>query len=273
MKYAFRHRVAFGAWINDMRNRALPRRDWPCVLMDEQTVEDVIANIEFQAASGFNALDVFGLFAAGSWLPDIPRTISEERKRKVQRIVETARDCGMRIIYGLGVYSWGFDRIIASDAAVRGTNPHAMCASRAESWRWMRRLVDFLLSEFDFGGFHLEASDQGRCSCPTCSIENDVEYYSRINARTAEYVKARRADAILMVNMCGYRPWGETVPREDWTPLKNLSRHLDSLIDPGHAGYFIAREERRVVPSSGDAILICSQHRRPNPFRSISPTL
>ena len=72
----------------------------------------------------------------------------------------------------------------------------------------MRRVVDYLLETFDFDGFHLEASDLGRCTCVDCAGESNTAYYSRVNAETASYIRSARAEAVLMVNMCGYLPWG-----------------------------------------------------------------
>ena len=65
----------------------------------------------------------------------------------------------------MGVHSWGFDAIIAHDAAVRGPNPHAMYGSRPESWQWMARIIDYLLAEFGFGGFHVARLEQA-CGSP-----------------------------------------------------------------------------------------------------------
>jgi hypothetical protein len=138
------------------------------------------------------------------------------------------------------VYSWGFDAIIAHDAAVRGLNPHAMCGSRPESWQWMTRIIDYLLEEFGFDGFHLEAADLGRCPCRACAPESDTVYYSRLNAQTAAYIREARPDAVTMVNLCGSLSGGATVPRHEWPHLHELGRHLDFLVDPGHYGHFIA---------------------------------
>ena len=242
---SFTFRTAQGVWINDMRNRGMPNEQWPCVAMDERTVRDLVNCIRLQAASGFDSLTVFGLLTASSWLPDISGTVDGERCMQVRQVLDQAHACGMKVLYGLGVYSWGFDEIIARDPGVRGPNPHAMCGSRAGSRQWMERVVDYLLAEFDFDGFHLEASDQGRCTCENCGIESNAAYYSRINAQTAEYIREVSPEKVLMVNMCGYLPWGETIPREEWIHLHELGRQLDFLVDAGHAGFYIDPAGRR----------------------------
>ncbi|MBM3279648.1 MAG: hypothetical protein FJY95_16450 [Candidatus Handelsmanbacteria bacterium] len=244
MDASYTFRTAQGVWINDMRNQALPHHQWPSVVLDAQAMKDLGASIRLQAESGFNSVTLFGLLTASDWLPDLPKTVSRQRQRQVRRVAEEVKACGMKLLYGLGVYSWGFDRIIEADPAVRGPNPHAMCASQGESQVWMEKVVDYLLAEFHFDGFHLEASDLGRCTCPRCAPQGNTEYYSRLNALTARYIRQRQSDALLMVNMCGYLPWGTSSPRAEWPHLLALGKELDFLIDAGHAGYFIDPAER-----------------------------
>ena len=241
---AYHHRTAHGCWINDMRNDAMPHDDWPSVVFDEQTERDIIACLDLQQQAGFNEFDVFGLLVSHNWPLDIRSAVDENRRGRVNRILVAAHDRGIKVIYGLGVYSWGFDRIIERCPEVRGPNPHAMCGSKPESWRWMQAVVDYVLDEFDVDGLHLEASDLGRCTCPLCSTQGNVEYYSRLNGQTASYVRSRRPDKTLMVNMCGYLPPGRHVAEADWRYLVGMSRHLDYLIDAGHRGLFIPEPDR-----------------------------
>ena len=241
---AYTHRTAFGAWINDMRNEAMPTKNWPHVVIDDRTVADSVRCLEVQAQAGFNEFDVFGLFASYAWPLDIRSAVDAERGRRVKTLLDAAHGLGIRVLCGLGVYSWGFDQIIEHCPEVRGTNPHALCGSRAESWQWMSKVIDFILSEYDVDGFHLESSDQGRCSCSECAAQGNVEYHCGLNARTAAYIRSRWPDKILMVNMCGYTPWGTKLTKEEQGHLVVLSQHLDYLIDPGHAGFFIDEQSR-----------------------------
>jgi len=241
---SYTFRVAQGVWINDMRNSALPNRQWPCVELDRQARDGLRASFRLQAESGFNGVTLFGLLTASLWSPDIPHTVSPERVEMVRTILAEAHAFGLKVLYGLGVYSWGFDQIIAQDAAVRGDNPKAMCGTRPESRQWMQRVVDYLLAEFAFDGFHLEASDLGRCTCTSCSCESDTAYYSRLNTETATTIRAAKPDAVLMVNMCGNSRPPQSVPPEDLTHLVSLSRQIDFLIDPGHTGPFIEASAR-----------------------------
>lgn len=244
MTRAYHHRAAFGCWINDMRNKSMPYENWPYGILDDQTAESIIGCLELQRQAGFNEFCVFGLLATRDWPMDISSAASADRRQKVNRILKAAHERGIKVNYGLGVYSWGFDEIIKNCPDVRGPNPGAMCGSSPRSWEWMKKVMDFILAEFDIDGFHLEASDQGRCTCPSCAKQGNVEYYSRLNGITAEYIRSKFPDKILMVNMCGYIPFGSHVSDEDKKHLVTLSRHLDYLIDAGHRGCFIEENSR-----------------------------
>jgi hypothetical protein len=109
----------------------------------------------------------------------------------------------------------------------------------------MERVIDFVLSEFTFDGFHLEAADLGRCNCAACAAESNTAYYSRLNAETAATIRAAKSDAVLMVNMCGHFHPAQSVPPGERKHLVSLSRQLDFLIDPGHYGLFVEPSTRR----------------------------
>jgi hypothetical protein len=244
MSSAFHHRTAFAPWINDMRNVGMPGEKWPHAGFDDATVGGLQTCLDLMARSGFNEFDVFGLFTSYAWPLDIRSAVDQERGLRVRSILDYAHDKGIRVVCGLGVYSWGFDEIIARDPGVKGTNPRAMCASRDASWDWMTKVIDFVLHEFEVDGFHLESADQGRCECSDCQGWSNAEYHCRINTLTAQYVRTLRGDALLSANLVGLVPWGSTLDREDRGHFVELSRHLDAIVDPGHVGTgFIADDD------------------------------
>lgn len=239
MKSGFKYRVAFGAWINDMRNEGMPGEGWPSVLLDEQAEKDIIKCLELQSKAGFNMFDVWGLLVSFSWPLDIKSAVDDKRRERINRIIQAAHELGIKVISGLGVYSWGFDEIIKNCPGVRGPNPHAMCAASEESWEWMKKILDFLLSDFkNLDGIHMESADLGRCTCDICSKRNDIEYHSKINIRVADYVREKYPDKIIMVNTCGFKPFKT---EEEWKSLMELSSHIDFMIIPQwwvYGGYF-----------------------------------
>src|SRR4051812_45334781 len=56
-KQAYKHRVQFGCWINDMRNEVLPRTNWPASLLDESAERDIIDTLTLGHESGYNQMD------------------------------------------------------------------------------------------------------------------------------------------------------------------------------------------------------------------------
>ncbi len=243
----FQHRIAFGVWLNDFRQTPITDETWPSIRIDESTIESFESVIALISSAGYTALDIFGLLTNRDWPLVVEDVINEKRKKQVDHLIRVAHDSGIRIIYGLGVYSWGFETIIKNDERVRGTNPQALCGSRAESQRWMEKVIDFVASTFDIDGFHLEAADQGRCSCAKCAEMGDVEYFSTLNKRTAEYIRGKWPGKILLVNTSGYLPWGDFICNDDVRHIIDVGTVIDIFIDGGNHGLFVHEHDRRRV--------------------------
>jgi hypothetical protein len=241
----FTHRVAFGVWINDIRNEPITGENWPSVIIDRRTTADFTKTVRLLKQSGYTALDIFGLLTNHDWPLEIERVISPARKRQVGALIEAAHRNELKVIYGLGVYSWGFDTIIKSDPGAQGTNPSAMCGSKPGSREWMRKVIDFVTGNFDLDGFHLEVADQGRCRCAECGKEANLQYYCRLNRETADYIRGRHPGMLLLVNSSGYLPWGDFVKEEEFPTLNDMGKSIDVLIDGGNHGLFIREDFRR----------------------------
>jgi hypothetical protein len=249
---AYRYRIAFGAWINDMRRRPLPLQDWPAPQFDDETVESAIQAMDLQAKAGFNFLDAWGLFATYGWPSDITSAVDEPRRRRLYRLQDAARQRNIRLALGLGVYSWGYDKIIEADPAVRGRNPdgtphaHAMCDANPKSFEYVKRILDFTLCRFDFGAVHLESCDLGCCWCPRCAGKDGaVGYNVRINRKTADYIKQKWPDKVVYVITINWVPAGMQFSDEEMAKVVELSKHLDCVFDQGHTGYHIPEAKRR----------------------------
>ena len=254
---AYKYRIGFGAWINDLRRDPLPLENWPAPQLDEETVESAIAAMDVQAAAGYNMLDAWGLFATYGWPPDIVSAVDDERRRRIKRLLKAARERGICFVLGLGTYSWGYDRIIEEDPEVRGKNAdgtphaHAMCGASPKSFEYVRRIIDFALGEFDFGGVHLESCDLGCCFCPECAGKDGVVGYNvRINRKTADYIKSRWPEKTVYVITINWAPAGKHFGDEEKAQVVELSRHVDCVFDQGHNGYHIAPDERRAFIGS-----------------------
>jgi hypothetical protein len=254
--FAYRYRIAFGAWINDMRRQPLPLENWPAPQLDDEAVDSAIQAMEVQAAAGFNYLDAWGLFATYGWPPDITGAVDEARRRRLHRLQDAARRRGIRLSLGLGTYSWGYDKIIAADPDVRGRNAdgtphaHAMCDANPKAFDYVKRIIDFTLGQFDFGAVHLESCDLGCCHCPRCAGKDGVVAYNvRINRKTADYIKQKWPDKVVYVITINWVPAGRQFDDAELAQVVELSKHVDCVFDQGHTGYHVPESRRRAFIS------------------------
>lgn len=245
---ALQYRVAFGLWINDMRNESAPLENWPYGTLDDETVNSIERALDVQREAGYNSIDLAGLLSIYAWPPGISSIATPERRKRVERIVNAAHARNMRVIcFPSGVLSWGFDEIIRNDPAVRSDNRHVMNPLREESWRWQEKVLDYVLDNFGIDGIHLESADQGRCRTPECLAKwpNDVVYHSYVTSRTAEYLRRKRNDLTLLATIQGFSAWGRDFTPEEDQALVDLSRRVDCLFDQGHNGTYVRESRRR----------------------------
>nr|MCU0982419.1 hypothetical protein [Pirellulaceae bacterium] len=193
------------------------------------------------ARSGFNELVVWGLYISRSWPLDIEGAVPDRRGRLVERLIATARAHKLRVLSGLGVYSWGFDEIIRANRHLGPTNANALCLSHPGSWPWMQRIIDFVFTRFDIDGVSMQSADQGRCSCERCRKLPDAEYHARINILAADYIRSRWSDKIV-----GVSSWGMDFsdPRNT-EAIGAMSKSLDYLIDFNNSSARQGLEQRR----------------------------
>src|ERR1035441_568621 len=141
------------------------------------------------------------------------------------------------VLYGLGVYGWGFEEIIKHDPSTArnegrmawGTfqpdNGVAMCYHSESARQWMRDIVDLCVKEVGTQGFGFQSGDLGRCYCTQCRRLSHTEYHSRVIDETAEYIKLRHPKQILGLSACGVDLGAGA------GALQPLTRHLDFLTD------------------------------------------
>jgi len=237
-----KYKTAFGAWINDMRNvDDMYEREWPYPFLDDQAEKDIINCLKLQGEAGFNIFTVWGLLVTYSWPTDIVSAVPEERKERVNRIIDAAHDSGLKVVPGVGIYSWGYNEIIKNDPEVAGTSPYAMCLSKEASWEWMKKILDFVFTEFPgIDGIHMESADLGRCHCEQCVKYGDIEYHVMINIKTADYIREKYPNKILMTSTCGFGG-GVGTSVEDSAKISELSKHIDYIIVP----HLTFRDENR----------------------------
>ena len=228
-----------------MRNEVLPRDNWPAMTLDAKTKADIVGCLKLGGESGFNEVDIWGLFESYAYPIDIRSAFaSSDRRKRVDQILSAARASGHKVIYGMGVFSWGFDKIIEHDPAVRGSNPHVMCASSPASLEWQKKLIDAIVAELGVEGFHLESADQGRCSCDKCKSMGDIEYHTKINILTGDYIHSKYPGKLAECTIQGWSAWGKNLSDADKDHLVELSKHVDVIWDQGHRRTYIEPENR-----------------------------
>ena len=243
-----KYRVAFGLWINDMRNESAPLENWPYGALDDRTVDGISRALDVQSEAGYNAIDLAGLLSIYAWPPDIASIATPERRRGVERIIEAAHAHHMKVIaFPSGVLSWGFDEIIKHDPAVRTDNRHVMSPLKEESWQWQYKVLDYMLDHFAIDGIHLESADQGRCKTAECLAKwpNDVAYHCYVTAQTAAYLRRKRPGLTLLATIQNFSTWGRDLTDEEKGLVVELSKSVDCLFDQGHAGTYIPQSKRR----------------------------
>ena len=256
---SYKYRVAFDIWLNDVRLQPSLLENWPAPQFDDETVESLIRAMDVQSEAGYSMVDIFGLTATRSFPPDIASAFADkERSSRAHKVLRAAKDRGLKIALGLGTYSWGYEAIIKNDPSVaaktQGGDPSAfaLCDANPKSFEYVKKILDYTLSEFDFGGVHLESADQGFCRCSECAGKYGlVGYNTRINAKTADYIKSKWPDKLVYSITLGWRGFlnaetiGKHFTEEDKAHVIELSKHVDCIMDQGHAGYDVNPTERR----------------------------
>ena len=112
---ALDYRIAYGCWVNDMRLEPLALEDWPAEQMDDETVRSVFKALDVQSHFKYNWLDTWGLLATTSWPLNLGEGVDNDRRNRVKKILTYAHERGIKVIYGMGVMSWGCEKIIESN--------------------------------------------------------------------------------------------------------------------------------------------------------------
>lgn len=222
----FRYRGYLG-WITDLATIADTNAAWPSMKLDEPLLADYRATFRLMKEWKLRDLCVWGLYVSRSWPLDLAASVSRERGVLVERLIRDAHAEGVRVISGLGVYSWGFDQILKAHPRLMQGNANAMCGSEDASWEWMRKVIDYVFTRFPIDGVSMQSADQGRCPCDRCKRFTETEYHARLNIRCAEYIRAKYPGKLVAVS-----GWGMRFHDPASLPhLAALGKHIDYLID------------------------------------------
>lgn len=229
---AFDYRITCG-WLRDLASEPTPHDTWPCIRWDDQLAADQERFLDAQAEYGITINSVWGLFVDRAWPTDLARSADASRAARVKRFTAAAHERGLKVVTGLGVYSWGFDQIIrehpevaASDRA--SVNKHVMCPFQPAAWDWQRRVLDFVMDpQWGIDGTSMQSADQGRCDCPRCKQRSNAEHHAELLIRCAEYVRRQRPEWII-----GTACWGLRVDEPaELAHILRMSKALDYILE------------------------------------------
>jgi len=228
----FRFRVTDG-WLRDVASEPTPGQKWPCIRWDDQLLSDQKRFIDVQAALAVEYNLNWGYFVNRNWPVPFKNVIDADRDRRLRTFVEEAHSRGVKVLSGMGVYSWGFDEVVAKVPATSCGKPNShgyvvMCAASDAAWEWQRRVLDFHMdSKWGLDGISMQSADNGRCECDACSKLTPAQYHARILIRTADYVRRQRPDWTI-----GQACWGlEVDDPGQWDDLVEISRHVDYMVE------------------------------------------
>ena len=249
----FQYRTISG-WASDFSS--IPRLEpWPSTVLDQQLVADLYQAFDLAQASSYTGVILWGLLVGRSWAPYLPQTVTEDRARLVRIILDELRNRKLSAIMGLGLYSWGFDSLIASYPAIDGGAPDKMCGSRPESWDWMRQVVDYIMEEFNPDGVSMQSSDQGRCPCDSCQEMSSLAYHAMINNQVAEYIRTRWPEKLIEVST-----WGMDLGNPaDFPLVQKMTAHADILNDFNNSSAQHGRSYRKNMIGSLEAAFSTEQ--------------
>ncbi|MCC6587366.1 MAG: hypothetical protein IT168_11790 [Bryobacterales bacterium] len=214
-------------WITDLATHADTNAGWPSMRLDAALMRDYHETFGLMREWKLQDLCIWGLYVSRSWPLDINSSVTPERGKLIEKLIGGAHAHNLRVVSGLGIYSWGFDQILQANPHLMKGNKSAMCGSEDESWQWMRKVIDFVFTRFPIDGVSMQSADQGRCPCEKCKRYSETEYHARLNIRCAEYIHSKYPNKLVAVS-----GWGMRFHDPAALPhIVELSKRIDYLID------------------------------------------
>lgn len=241
----FIHRGYLG-WITDLATNPDTNADWPSMRIDTQLLQDYHETFGLMKETGFNEIVIWGLYVSRNWPVEIEQVVSPERGAMIETLLADAHKHGIKVLSGLGVYSWGFEELIRSYPELSRGSSQLMCASEPRAWEWMKRVIDYTMTRFPIDGVSMQSADLGRCQCSQCGQYSDAEYHALLNVRVAEYIRSRWSNTIIGVNSWGMKFQDAATLHS----LKQMSETVDYIIDVNDSSRKINNDHRRNVIQS-----------------------
>ncbi len=237
---SFEHRGYLG-WMIDL-SRIECHDAWPSIRIDSALLSDYEETLDFLQRSGMNEITLWGLFTNKYWEPEVEKTIDSQRKELIKLIIAKAHQRNLKLINGMGIYSWGFDKILQQRQELGcPCNSHVMDLSNPESWKWQKKVIDYVMDNFDFDGISMQSADMGRCTCGQSQQLSDMEYHAIVNQKAVSYIRSKNPNYII-----GISGWGMNFGNPaDLKYVQQMTQNADYLIDVGESVLKAGREYRQ----------------------------
>jgi len=222
----FEHRGYLG-WMIDL-SRSECHDAWPSVKLDSAMIADYVETLDFLQRSGMNEITLWGLFTNKYWEPVVEKTIDSNRKALIDKVILMAHQRKIKVILGMGVYSWGFDKILQEHPELGcNCNAHVLDWLNPKSWDWQKKVFDYTIDNFDFDGISMQSADLGRCNCGESAKMSDLEYHAAINQKAVKYIRSKKPNYII-----GISGWGMNFGNPaDLKSIQEMTKGVDYLID------------------------------------------
>jgi hypothetical protein len=241
-KAQYEYRLAFDVWANDLRNQAMTLENWPYGELDDKTVDGIVRSLDVQAETGYNVVDLAGLWTTYGWPLDPEKVVDKVRQQRINQIINAAHQRKIKVVvFPSGILNWGMDQIVSAHPELNTDNKHWLNPFMEESWAWQYKIFDYVANNYEIDGYHLEAADQGRCRTPQCMKKwpDDVGYFSDVTTKLADHIRQKYPRMLLMATLQGFAHWGQSFNDEQKGYLIDLTKRVDCLFDQGHHKTYI----------------------------------
>jgi len=229
-------------WFMDLSRTARVGYHWPSIEIDSALMADYGETLEFFQRSGMTEITIWGLFTNSAWEPEIEKTIDADRQLIVHKVIDMAHEKGINVICGLGIYSWGFDKIMEKHPDLRcPCNERTMDLANPDAIAWQQKVIDYIMDGYQFDGFSMQSADLGRCTCGEFGELSTMEYHAILNQKVIDYIRSKNEDYII-----GISGWGMNFgDAEDLESIIKMTRNLDYLNDVGETVLARGRDYRK----------------------------
>ena len=105
MGKSFAYRVTDG-WLRDLAFEPTPNDRWPCIRWDKKFLSDQTRFLDVQKELDTTYNVAWGLFINNSWPVPFENVINDSADM-LKKFVNSVHDRGLKILSGVGIYSWG----------------------------------------------------------------------------------------------------------------------------------------------------------------------